>query len=525
MKALKWNFYLASLSFGLLISSAQASCLMQRSDGGNVLGNSDYLARLLSKATDCPKNVIEFRNAVIRDGMQFRTTMVANRGFHNPSQGSFSLFEMIVGSSSSTGLRLQQGDFFFGHFTEAKGNQLVAAQQPDKGALMIELIGWDATKRVFNFYELIGDGTQGRWFFRGDSHDIQRDARLLHLQPNPGQPVFGKTLRCAGCHIQGGPIMKELAPPHNDWWTPNRRLPGGGRKPDPELAWMLQGLIPADQLAQAVLTGVQKLQLGGGAQASLSLREKLRPLFCPMEVNFESSPLPGEQSSSVQIPSAFFVDPRLASLSIAASKGAYDQAMASLGMRFPEGGKTDGDHPFLAPVKATSDIIAIEALKRQGILNDEVIADILAVDYTNPVFSAARCGLLRFVPESAGPNWQKLFASNLQRALTQPAPNEGSQWAPVLQVALANLTDPARNLAFHRAEVQAFLKQCASHASTAMNGWVLLLAQRRNEIRASEISKNPRGQILEPGFRVIFPEPSRPVTPGSHFLTQSCEVR
>jgi hypothetical protein len=27
---------------------------------------------------------------------------------------------------------------------------------------------------------------------------------------------------------------------------------------------------------------------------------------------------------------------------------------------------------------------------------------------------------------------------------------------------------------------------------------------------ASEISKNPRGQILEPGFRVIFPVPAAP---------------
>ena len=38
-----------------------------------------------------------------------------------------------------------------------------------------------------------------------------------------------------------------------------------------------------------------------------------------------------------------------------------------------------------------------------------------------------------------------------------------------------------------------------------------LLAQRREEVKASEISENPQGRILEPGFRVVFPD-----TPGAH---------
>ncbi len=51
-----------------------------------------------------------------------------------------------------------------------------------------------------------------------------------------------------------------------------------------------------------------------------------------------------------------------------------------------------------------------------------------------------------------------------------------------------------------------------------------LLVQRRLEIKASEISKNPRGQILEPGFRVIFPEVDHPPAPGQFHLDAECNL-
>jgi hypothetical protein len=49
---------------------------------------------------------------------------------------------------------------------------------------------------------------------------------------------------------------------------------------------------------------------------------------------------------------------------------------------------------------------------------------------------------------------------------------------------------------------------------------VRLLAQRRQEAGDSEISKNPQGQILEPGFRVIFPMTTPPIRSGSLRLTE-----
>lgn len=499
-------------------SAAQASCAIS----GAGTGNSDYLSRLLTMASTCPTNAFDLRAAFFSDGMQLRTTMVANRGFHNPSQGSFSLFEMVGGVSQSTPLRLDSGQFFFGHFTGAQGNQIVADQTPSQGALMVELIAWDPSKKVFNFYELIGDGAQGRWFYRGDSHDIQRDVRLLHLQPNPMQPQFGTTLRCAGCHMNGGPIMKELATPHNDWWMPERILDGGGRKPDVALAGVLKTLVSAEELAQSVKAGVIGLH-ASGVQGPLSLREKLRPLFCPMEINFESDLQPSDTAQSVRVPSGFFIDPRLAQAQIVVSKGSYSAGMSAQGMRFPETNRNDGDHSFLTPVKSFSDQVAIENLRKSGLIDDEFITDILAIDLTNPVISSARCGLLRLVPEAASGNWREQFVQSIKNALNQTSATR-SPWTPVLNEALANLTDPTRNSAFHRARAQRFLQSCAQRSTAASDvaHWVQLLAQRRLEVRASEISKNPGGQILEPGFRVIFPEPSVPAVPGKLRLDESC---
>jgi len=119
-----------------------------------------------------------------------------------------------------------ESEFFFGHFTAVgPENHPIADQSNRQGALMGELIARDAKKGVFNFYELRGDRGKNRWLYRGDSLDIFADIQLLHRQQDPQHPVFGSRLRCSGCHMEGGPIMKEFSPPHNDWWRETRKLP------------------------------------------------------------------------------------------------------------------------------------------------------------------------------------------------------------------------------------------------------------------------------------------------------------
>jgi hypothetical protein len=48
-----------------------------------------------------------------------------------------------------------------------------------------------------------------------------------------------------------------------------------------------------------------------------------------------------------------------------------------------------------------------------------------------------------------------------------------------------------------------------------------MASQRRAEVKAAETSKNPRGQILEPGFRVIFPVDRLQSQPGQLRLDEA----
>jgi hypothetical protein len=60
---------------------------------------------------------------------------------------------------------------------------------------------------------------------------------------------------------------------------------------------------------------------------------------------------------------------------------------------------------------------------------------------------------------------------------------------------LGNLTDPARNAAFHEKQTAAFLANCQTRAGRSQYcvDWFRLLAQRRTETRVSETSQNPEG--------------------------------
>ena len=70
----------------------------------------------------------------LRLGATIKTTLVANRGFHNPKTNHeaihFMLFEIVSGRLDSLGIDVKDGEFFFGHFTRIRGvNTLVADQR------------------------------------------------------------------------------------------------------------------------------------------------------------------------------------------------------------------------------------------------------------------------------------------------------------------------------------------------------------------------------------------------------------
>lgn len=501
---------LSALLLLVLSSPGFGACPLVDSRGQAVLGNQDPVARVLATAETCPANVFEFRERLLKAGARIETTLVNNQGFHTPQAGNFSLFEIVSGRlSAPMEITLEPGQLLFGHFTARRGNTLIANQTPQ--GLMIELIAFDPAKQLFHFYELMGEGQRSRWFFRGDSTDILADMRSLHLQPNPASPTFGARLRCSGCHIGGGPIMKELAEPHNDWWRTSRPLPFGTLQPDPTLGKILEGLVDAGVLARTVRAGTAKLEKSPtfqAAKAQLSLPEQLRSLFCPIELNLESDAMAFDANKeAILVPSAFLVDPRLARAQIPITRSHYEAALAKMKTRFPGTNRPDADHAWLAPVKGASDILAAEALVSANLIDEEFLIDVLSVDFTNPLLSKSRCELVRLLPASTQGDWQSAFMSALKTS-TEPA----------ARALLTNLTNPDRTAQFHKKQAAGYLERCQGRLKEAAGVVDLfrILAERRAQVFESEISKNPEGQILEPGekpgaldddraFKKVFP--------------------
>ncbi|AWN75284.1 hypothetical protein LEAN103870_12100 [Legionella anisa] len=521
-------FYFLILIFYIIVPFSQktfAACALMDSSGQTVERPHDALGLLLLSENTCPNNVFELRQLCKNSGLQLETTWVANRGFHNPGEGSFSLFEMVFGAlkTPDNHLLINAGDFFFGHFTAINSEgELIADQNPEKNSLMIEAFAWDPKKEAFNFYELRGNGTQGQWIYRGDSLDIFADNELLHRQPDPQHPQFGKRLRCSGCHSAGGPIMKELDQPHNDWWDPIRGLDFGGRRPDASLHDILETLVSSEELAKNVIIGLKKLNQSKTLyrKQSGSLQEQLRPLFCPVELNLMSDVFPNDAlRSEISIPAEFFLDPRFLQAeenqAIRISRTFYTIALNAVGSYFPETDLNDADHAWLTPVKAKSDQLAVDNLIQHGIIDQKFVLDVLDVDRTNPVFSSARCGLLRLLPNTTTPKWRETFMKKLEQS---------QDWAA--KKLLKNLSSPQQNVEFYMRKAKRFLLQCQSKLQDSEHVVRMyhLLMQRRAEVRASEISLNPLGQILEPGFRVIFPENKIIPRPGALKLTSMCEV-
>jgi hypothetical protein len=512
----------------------RVNCTVQDNKTGRILridAHQDALYRVLMKQRTCPQNALAFRALLQQEGLTLNPSMVANRGFHNPfPAGSFSFFEAVTGTFDKE--KLDFGDFFFGHFTAAATNSaagssaLVPQQAPTPNNLLLESVVWDPRKQMFNFYEIRGSGEGGTWFYRGDSLDILKDITNVHRNTNPSQLLFGEValggarLRCSGCHMNGGPIMKELAAPHDSWWRQERQLPLAGLLIAPELTPIMSNLVDSSRFSGWVQQGNQKLalsQLYWQERGKRTFQEQLRPLFCEQEVNLASDLLPLDgPSPMVAAPAGLFLNECLLSASlkdclkvpapqIPVAKQIYEQSLMNFDSLFLDtqaGGarptdQIDGDHAFESPVKAYGDMLLVNRMIDDGLIDEEFAVDVLAVDMTRPMFSAQRCGLLGLVPNRPLTGWRKQFEKSLETSKR-----------PGAQELLANLRDPKRSAAFHRARARSILEKVqvnATQLSFAVDGYVRLLAERRIAVFNDQISQHPQGQIFEPDFRLIFP--------------------
>lgn len=457
----------------------------------------DPLYLMLSQSITCPSNIKELKKLFKKNRINEQISMVANRGRNNPGEGSFSFFESVYGPLGS--ISIHKGDLFLGYFTGVLGNTIILDQQPEARKLLIEVIAWDSQKELYNFYELRGvDSINTRWFYRGDSADAYKDNTWLYRDSPPGEPHFGTRMRCSACHNSGGPILKELSKPHNDWWTVSRPLLLEPNQPDDEVLAILKQIKDADLLADDVNTGNLKLEASdkiAEIQKELSLQEQLRPLFCTTEINLESSLNLSANTDS--IPSSFWINPLLGYINVPVVPADYIQLLQDFDMYFPETTMRDADHGWLTPVKGDADMRAISKLIQTKQITSDFAKAVLLIDFIHPVFSSQRCELLKLLPEKANEGWEQRFLVNLRLNSTH-------------FVSASLLVDYLSSEEIHKIlmdkiqEYRHYL-ELVMNSSTGLRMSYQNLIELRTSVAASELSQNPLGQILEPGFRVIFP--------------------
>jgi hypothetical protein len=262
-----------------------------------------------------------------------------------------------------------------------------AAQLPSN----VEIMAFDETTGVFNYYET---ESSGQIKFFGNSADMLKGAQ-------------GEIRRCAQCHTGGGLIMKELDTP---WlhWEGHMDIPGA------------RELVEAHEDFGTKATGLEFEGLVKAANrlwnqtrldflmANGTPADVLRPLFCDVEVNLDNgadfeSPVTGGPGGDEmrRIPFDSLLDPKLKSFgSISIDFADYDAIIKANNQRVngvPGAIDTVFDYAFIE--RSHADMDYIDKLKAAGIVDDELIKDVLLVDFTRPIFSDDRCDLLQFVPQ------------------------------------------------------------------------------------------------------------------------------
>ncbi len=284
--------------------------------------------------------------------------------------------------------------------TRTRGQNAIVMIAPSTrgGAGLLEVMGWDADKQAFNYYERQGERT---WIWKGDSTHAFTQGR--------GQGCFE-------CHVNGAPIMKELRAPWTNWHTQDAAIQSEAILEDSPLKhdplFFPSNLTKAEQLENHIKAWVTKTNQGHIRRLldnRIDARTALRSLFETTTANLVYSPEPSRGSGAiVPIPFSFFVNAQgfddAARLKVsvpetfgncdpwcqpAVSRAAYEEALVTF--EFALKGPIDferkpGDtyFAFAVPEVAYEDNDRIKQLVRNGIISRRFAACGLAVDFPNP---------------------------------------------------------------------------------------------------------------------------------------------
>jgi hypothetical protein len=426
-------------------------------------------------------------------------------------------------------------------FVSFVGITTSASSLPQTGA---ELIGHDTTAGVFNYY--VNDGG---WKFMGSSKDALEGGYTC----GPNGDCFPKAAskaRCFACHESGGINMKELNSPWNAWGLtgPFGQIHSddvfarfGRQLGTQEGGFEMQVKTEAAN-AEWSKTRVQILKDKGAA-------ELLRPLFCTLTVNLGTSDLSKADSSAgdanLQVEALVETAPAETRLNVFAeaksadllppfvtigprvdqppfethffpiNAAAYNTAIAANQQKIVDAqgnqlvsssGKPVVSSPngFVYVKKGDVDQRYIARLVAAGIVDKDFVMDVQHVDFTRPIFSPTRCGLLDAAPALSGAQ------------LTPDAIREGFKNAlkdstkPGAAQLLKNLGDTNDGDA-HVNDVRSFLNACKARKADFVPDFLRYTAHVRAATKAHR-TQTPQGALGIIEFSETLPTDNLPDT-------------
>jgi len=367
----------------------------------------------------------------------------------------------------------------------------------------VEIIAFDETAGIYNFYET--DGTTLNFF--GNSKDLLKG------------PGANDVRRCANCHTGGGLIMKELDAP---WlhWEGHMDTPGAQKIVDAnkDLGTKADG-IEFEGVVKGGNTKWNATRLAH-LKAAGKLQDVLKPLFCTVEVNLDNgadfeSPVKGGRGGDElsAIPFDELFDPQLKTFgSISVTFADYDALIKANGQNVK--GVTGAidtvfDHVFIE--RSHADNNYVEQVRDAKIIDDAFIKDVLMVDFTRPVFSDDRCGLLSFAPDLTATNMTaKKVRDGFIANLEAETPVAGS---PAAQL-LAHLK-ASNDTAAHDATVDAFVAAC-----TALGSKPFL----QNSLAITSLNREKARQMPVFEFESTMPTDNQSVDANARLHPKTCQV-
>lgn len=284
----------------------------------------------------------------------------------------------------------------------------------------LELMGWDATKNRFNYYERRFEGAAGSeqavWLWKGDSAHSWNDAT--------------RDSACFQCHRNGEPVMKELRVPWQHWHSQNAVIKSESIPDDSPLKTnplfsinppspFLRKAEDLELIVKQWISNTNVARIQAFESGEISARLLLEPFLRTTTINLQPSQDPSRATGpAVRLPLTFFYNsqglvdaaellcdeidafggtgPNLAS-------ARYRKLLEELNFELSQGNnyrERPGDtfFAFQVPEAPTTDTDLIFQVVQAGLISKRLAATLLLIDVPNPVYSPVRQALFETLP-------------------------------------------------------------------------------------------------------------------------------